>query len=105
MAKFQVPAEMAPGVARHLYGFFVPGEIFVWPENAASNDNPSLKLLPLDVEAYALLVKVHGESKVKAKHGPGPVVEVVAVKVDERKTGKQLAAEKGTDNHKRAADR
>jgi hypothetical protein len=46
-----------------------PGTMFDWPEDLPPNDVPSLKLRPIDEAAYALLLKVHGEKKVKDQWG------------------------------------
>jgi len=55
---FEVPTEMEPGVNRAGYGSFKPGQLFPWPVQAKPGDNPSLKLIPRNEAATALLVKV-----------------------------------------------
>jgi len=97
MAKFLVPTEMAPGVARHAVGFFEPGQVMGWPDAATKRDEkPSLKLVPLDQEAYDILVKCYSAARVAEKHGPGPLAPEAKDPVgDGTKTVAQLVAEKG----------
>lgn len=71
MAKFYVPTELGPHVARSNGGLFPPHTSFEFVK-ANANDRPSLKLIPLDAEAYGLLVDGYGKKKVKAAHGEGP---------------------------------
>jgi hypothetical protein len=52
-------------------GLIKPGYSFHWPEVPEGvTDVPSLRLRPLDLEAYNLLVVAHGQSKVTEKWGP-----------------------------------
>lgn len=66
-AKFQVSEELAPGVNRAKYGYFKVGDVFEWPLNAKEGDNPSLKLIPMNEEATALLVATC-KAKIADKH-------------------------------------
>jgi len=105
--KFFVPQVMAPGIARHLVGFFKPGSLYYWPDGATPVDEkgeieknadgkdvefPSLNLVPMDAEAYAILVNYYGADTVKARHG-----ETFGNIPDEapKKGGKKAAAWKG----------
>lgn len=59
--QFLIPSEMAPGVYRAGVGFFEPGQVLTLPD-AASKEGDVLpsKLVPLDKDAHAALVKQHG---------------------------------------------
>lgn len=76
-AKFYVPSQMYPGLARAKEGRFPVGTIFAWPDrNEAEDyppvgDNPSLKLIPVNQEAWDLLCSIHGDKKVKEAHPAG----------------------------------
>lgn len=76
MPKFIVPAEMYPGVARFGQGFFRPDSVLEWPDYAAKKaaaaagfdpeeptskwpELPPIKLIPVDDEAYNLMVKLY----------------------------------------------
>lgn len=106
MAKFLVSAEMAPGVARHSVGFFPPGQILSWPDAVCRGEKPSLRLIPVDQEAYDLLVSSYGAAKVEEAHGKEPVgMPTPAPKVDDTMTLAQAAEKAGLHPKKRAADR
>jgi hypothetical protein len=70
MATFLVTTDLYPGVARSDIGFVRSGETFWWPPTA--KDRPSIKLQPVDVEAYQLLVDTHGVELVQARWGDAP---------------------------------
>jgi hypothetical protein len=57
MPKFLIPVEMFPGVYRHGVGFFRPGDEIELPDAASQEgDVVSLRLVPLDDDAHALLL-------------------------------------------------
>jgi hypothetical protein len=69
MAKFEVSSECYPGVQRDS-GFFKPGDTMDW---SATDQKPSMKFIPLDKAAYALLVGSYGAKVVEDKYGKTPV--------------------------------
>jgi hypothetical protein len=94
MAKFLIPQECHPGVQRHgkLYRTF---EIADFTE-----EETRLKFVPLDAQAYEMLVKKCGAEKVKAKHGPGPVkAPSPADEKDEGLTLRQMDAQEKSAPH------
>jgi molybdate-binding protein len=97
MAQFQVSSECYPGVQRDS-GFFKPGAIMEW---SATDQKPSMKFIPLDKEAYQLLVKSYGEKDVLAKYGKS-FVEQAKPEVVKDTTHEDL---KKQSKSTRAADR
>lgn len=58
--RFQVPAELEPGVYRQGVGLFPPGSTLTLPDAASKeNDVPSASLIPLDEESREYLIGRH----------------------------------------------
>lgn len=74
MAKYLVTAE--PGAVVPGLGFLQPGTIFTAPEEPELKAKfvPSKSFVPVDKEAHAELVRIHGEKAVKPIYSP-PTVE------------------------------
>lgn len=66
MAKFLVPPSYAPCILSNGHCRY-PGDIDDYDSKSVR-----LKLVPVDAEAYALLVSVFGAEKVQKQHGLGP---------------------------------
>lgn len=110
-AQFYVTAEAAPGVARAGVGFFVPGQVLELPDGASRpGDKVSMRLQPVNIEAYDMLVAQHSKDVVAAKYGPRETFDgakaIAPTKSDPTKTVKQVALEHGSETAKgkRASD-
>jgi hypothetical protein len=76
--KFQVSADLAPGVYRAGVAFYVPGDVFSLPDAASPKGEDgkslmepvSLKLIPMDHEAREFMVKQRSDLLAKDPKHP-----------------------------------
>jgi len=84
-ARFRVPDDMEAGVIRSGFGAFVSGQEFDWPDHPKEGDNPSLKLIPANAEATALLKRVC-ELKIADAHPQAADAKALLEKIQQCET-------------------
>jgi len=89
VAQFMIPPRYHPGILRH-------GRIYKCGERIEleNGQDASLPLIPLDADAYGLLVSTYGADVVVKEHGKGPKQpEPEAPPVDNGVTLRQMDSE------------